>query len=136
MDLFGVVLSLPTRGWTAIGGTGLGILVVAVVRSGRSVTGIGGTGRPARRIRVLHRVLAVLVVPLVVLTSAIGINADLQEYPNVAAAFGLTRVGPLDTSDLPSAQPAEGEPAPDSTVPIEESWTPGEEPPRTAASDP
>ncbi|MBF4624186.1 alpha/beta hydrolase-fold protein [Clavibacter sp. VKM Ac-2872] len=127
MDLFGVVLSLPTRGWTAVGGMGLGILVVAVVRSGRSVTGVGGSGRPSRRLRVLHRVLAVLVVPLVVLTSAIGINADLQEYPNVAAAFGLTRVGPLDTSDLASPQPAPGEPAADSTVPIEESWTPGEE---------
>jgi enterochelin esterase-like enzyme len=124
MDLFGVVLSLPTRGWTTAGGAVLGVVVVAIARSGRSVTGVGGTGRPPRRIRVLHRVLGVLVVPLVVLMSAIGINADLQEYPNVAAAFGLTRVGPLDTSDLPSAQPAEGEPAPDSAVPISESWTP------------
>ncbi|MFS4506317.1 alpha/beta hydrolase [Clavibacter sp. Sh2141] len=127
MDLFGVVLSVPTRGWTAIGGMGLGIVVVVLVRSRSSVTGVGGTDAPPRRIRVLHRVLAVLVVPLVVLTSAIGINTDLQEFPNVAAAFGLTRVGPLDMSDLPSAQPAPGDPAPDATVPIEESWTPAEE---------
>ncbi|OUE26888.1 putative esterase [Clavibacter michiganensis] len=127
MDLFGVVLSTPTRGWTTIGGTGLGVLAVTLARSRRSLVGVGGTGVPPRRLRVLHGVLGVLVVPLVVLSSAVGINTDLQEYPNVAAAFGLTRVGPLDMSDLPAAQPAPGEPAPDSSVPIEESWTPSGE---------
>ncbi len=136
MDLFGVVLSLPTRGWTAIGGTGLGILVVAVVRSGRSVTGIGGTGRPARRIRVLHRVLAVLVVPLVVLTSAIGINADLQEYPNVrprsASPASVRSTRP--TSRRPS--PRKGSRPRTPPCPSRSRGRRERSSPRTAASDP
>ncbi|MBF4616742.1 alpha/beta fold hydrolase [Clavibacter sp. VKM Ac-2873] len=122
LDLFGVVLSTGTRGWTAIGGMGLGLAAITLARSGRSVTGVGGTQPPPRRLRVLHTALGVLVVPLVVLASAVGINADVEEYPNIAAAFGLTRVLPLDLTALPSPDGA----APASTGPLEDSWQPAE----------
>jgi enterochelin esterase-like enzyme len=120
LDLFGVVLSTGTRGWTAIGGAGLGLAAIALARGGRSLTGVGGSTPPPRRLRVLHTAVGVLVVPLVVLASAVGINADLQEYPNVAAAFGLTRVLPLDLTALPTPDGA----APASAGPLEESWRP------------
>ena len=119
LDLFGAVLSTGTRGWTALGGTGLGLAAVALARGGRSVTGVGGVAPPPRHLRVLHRALAILVVPLVVLATAVGINADVQEYPNIAAAFGLTRVLPLDLTSLPAPDGA----APVAAGPIDEAWS-------------
>jgi S-formylglutathione hydrolase FrmB len=130
LHLFGVVLSVPTRTWTALGGLGLGLVVVTIARSRRAVTGVGGRTPPPRRLRILHAVVAVLVAPIVVFASAVGINADLQEYPNIAAAFGISRISPLDLLSLPapdadagtSAAPA----APDSGTPVEGTWKAGE----------
>ncbi|RII87652.1 esterase, partial [Clavibacter californiensis] len=42
LDLFGVILSVPTRVWTALGGLGLGVAAVVVARSRSAVTGVGG----------------------------------------------------------------------------------------------
>ncbi|WP_043669072.1 alpha/beta hydrolase [Clavibacter michiganensis] len=135
LHVFGVILSAPTRAWTAFGGLGLGLVVVTVVRSRRAVTGVGGRTAPPRRLQVLHAVLAVLVAPLVVFASAVGINADLQEFPNIAAAFGISRISPLDVSTLPAPDAAAGaagsDADPDSVAPVEETWTAGENlPPR------
>ncbi|WP_116055374.1 alpha/beta hydrolase-fold protein [Clavibacter sp. 199] len=130
LHLFGVILSVPTRTWTALGGLGLGLVVVTVVRSRRAVTGVGGRTPPPRRLRILHAVIAVLVTPVVVFASAVGINADLQEYPNLAAAFGLSRITPLDVSDLPAPEAVADPPTapgdPDSVAPVDETWKPGE----------
>jgi enterochelin esterase-like enzyme len=126
LGLFGVSLSTGTRAWTAVGGTGLALALLAVVRSRRSVTGVGGRIPPRRTERALHAALAVLVVPLVVFASAVGINADVQQYPNIAAAFGLTRVAPLDLAGLPAPEDVPGSDAPGSDAPLEETWTPAE----------
>jgi enterochelin esterase-like enzyme len=120
LDLFGVVLSTGTRGWTALGGAGLGLAAIALVRGGRSVTGVGGSQPPPRHLRALHTALGILVVPLVVLATAVGINADVQQYPNIAAAFGLTRVLPLDLTALPSPDGAPTVQA----GPLEDTWQP------------
>ncbi|MBM7025855.1 alpha/beta hydrolase [Clavibacter zhangzhiyongii] len=119
LGLFGVSLSSGTRTWTALGGLGLALAAVALVRSRRSVTGVGGRIPPRRTERALHAALAVLVVPLVVFASAVGINADVQQYPNIAAAFGLTRVAPLDLAGLPA--PVD---APEADGPLEDTWAP------------
>ncbi|WP_317230555.1 alpha/beta hydrolase-fold protein [Clavibacter sp. MX14-G9D] len=119
LDLFDVVLSTGTRGWTALGGMGLGLAVIALARGRRSVTGVGGTRPPSRPLRALHTALGIVLVPLVVLAAAVGINADIEQYPNVAAAFGLTRVLPLDLAALPSP----GGAAPAADGPIEDAWT-------------
>ncbi|AWF99933.1 alpha/beta hydrolase [Clavibacter michiganensis] len=118
LDLFGVVLSTGTRGWTALGGTGLALAVLNLVRSRRSLTGVRGVGEPPRRLRLLHTALGILVVPVVVIAFAFGVNADIQQYPTVAAAFGITRIVPLDLSDLPS--PDRG--AIVNAKPLEDSW--------------
>lgn len=120
LGLFGVSLSSGTRTWTALGGLGLAVAALAFARSRRSVTGVGGRTPPRRTERTLHAALAVLVVPLVVFASAVGINADVQQYPNIAAAFGLTRVTPLDLGALPS--PVD---VPEADGPLDEAWTPG-----------
>lgn len=122
LDLFGVILSVPTRAWTALGGLGLGVVVVAVARSRSAVTGVGGHRAPSRRLRVLHTAVAVLTAPLVVFAAAIGINADLQEYPNIAAAFGISRISPLDVSALPAPVAAGAADGQASTTPVEGSW--------------
>jgi S-formylglutathione hydrolase FrmB len=122
LDLFGVILSVPTRAWTALGGLGLGVAVVVVARSRSAVTGVGGHGAPPRGLRVLHAVLAVLVAPLVVFAAAIGINADLQEYPNIAAAFGISRISPLDVSALPAPDAAGAADGEDPTAPVAATW--------------
>jgi S-formylglutathione hydrolase FrmB len=122
LDLFGVILSVPTRVWTALGGLGLGVAAVVVARSRSAVTGVGGHGAPPRRLRMLHTGLAVLIAPLVVFAAAIGINADLQEYPNIAAAFGISRISPLDVSTLPAPDAAGPSDGTDSTTPVSGTW--------------
>ncbi|KZC96391.1 MULTISPECIES: alpha/beta hydrolase [Clavibacter] len=122
LDLFGVVLSMPTRGWTAVGGMGLGLALVSLVRGRRAVTGIGGRAAPPRSLRALHTVVAVLVVPLVAFAAAVGINDDIQEYPNIAAVFGLSRISPLDVSALPGPLPAGDPGTRDASAPLDETW--------------
>jgi enterochelin esterase-like enzyme len=130
LDLFGVVLSIPTRGWTALGGMGLGIALVIIARSRRAVTGVGGRAAPPRHLRALHATLAVLVVPLVAFAAAVGINDDVQEFPNAAALFGISRISPLDVSTLPAPVAADATDA-GAAAPVEETWTAGENlPPR------
>nr|WP_228495242.1 alpha/beta hydrolase-fold protein [Clavibacter sp. VKM Ac-2873] len=98
---FGFGLSVPTRAWIAVGMAELGVAIVVIVLSRRSVTGVGGRAAPPRGLRILHQTLAVLLAPVALLSGAIGINSDVEEYPNIAAAFGLVRVGPLDLADIP-----------------------------------
>ncbi|MBG6058300.1 enterochelin esterase-like enzyme [Cryobacterium sp. MP_M5] len=77
-DLFGVSMSTPTRLWTA----GLvGALVLAV-------TNLFGA-RPRRR------VLAVVAIPLFLLTAAAGINAEFGQFNTVRAALGIPLYGAL-----------------------------------------
>ena len=77
-DLFGVSMSTPTRLWTA----GLvGALVLAV-------TNLFGA-RPRRR------VLAVVAIPLCLLTAAAGINAEFGQFNTVRAALGIPLYGAL-----------------------------------------
>ncbi|MFD2338948.1 esterase [Clavibacter tessellarius] len=120
LDLFGVILSGPTRAWTALGGLGLGLAVVTLLGSRRAVTGVGGLGPAPRRLRVLHAVVAAVTVPAVAFSAAVGINADIQEYPNIAAAFGLSRIGPLDLSSVAGPEDPAAEPA--SSDPVEATW--------------
>jgi S-formylglutathione hydrolase FrmB len=120
LDLFGVILSRPTRAWTAAGGLGLGIAVAEVARSRRAVTGVGGRTPPGRVARVVHTGIALLVAPLVVLAAAVGINADIQEYPTLASALGLSRISPLDLAAVPAPDPAAG---PAAAGPIEGTWS-------------
>ncbi|MDQ0743174.1 S-formylglutathione hydrolase FrmB [Clavibacter sp. B3I6] len=130
LDLFDVVLSTPTRGWTALGGMGLGIALVVLVGSRRAVTGVGGRAAPPRHLRALHAALTVLVVPLVVLAAGIGINDDIQEFPNAAALFGVSRISPLDVTALPARVPADDAGAGEASTPLDETWTAGEDVPR------
>lgn len=77
-DLFGVSMSTPTRLWTA----GLvGALVLAV-------TNLFGA-RPRRR------VLAIVAIPLCLLTAAAGINAEFGQFNTVRAALGIPLYGAL-----------------------------------------
>ncbi len=77
-DLFGVSMSTPTRLWTA----GLvGALVLAVAN-------LFGA-RPGRR------VLAIVAIPLCLLTAAAGINAEFGQFNTVRAALGISLYGAL-----------------------------------------
>ena len=77
-DVFGVSMSTPVRLWTA----GLvGALVLAVANL------VGA--RPRRR------VLAIVAIPLCVLTAAAGINAEFGQFNTVRAALGIPLYGAL-----------------------------------------
>ncbi|PPF91297.1 esterase [Clavibacter michiganensis] len=119
--VLGFGLTTVTKAWTAVGMMELGAAVVVIVRSRRSITGIGGRAAPAPGLRVLHRSLGVALVPLAVFSGAVGINSDVEEYPNVAAAFGLIRVSPLDVATVPAPTASTAGAATD--LPVEGSWT-------------
>jgi len=74
LDLFDVVLSSATRFWFAVAVGGLVLAVARIVFSGRRLVAVGS--------------VAIL---LVALMGAVGINADLGEFPTVRSALGLER---------------------------------------------
>lgn len=88
-DLFGVSMSTPTRLWTA----GLfGAVALAV-------SNLIGAG--TRR-----RVLAVIAIPLCLLTAAAGINAEFGQFSTVRAAVGIPLYGSLTDALAKKVRPA------------------------------
>ncbi len=85
-DLFGVSMSLPTRLWTTCL---FGALALAI-------TNLIGA-RPRRR------VLAIVSIPLCLLTAAAGINAEFGQFTTVRAAIGIPLYGAL--ADAAAGQP-------------------------------
>ncbi|MBF4625821.1 esterase [Clavibacter sp. VKM Ac-2872] len=125
--VFGFGLSASTKRWAALGTAELGVAIALIVLSRSSVTGIGGFAAPPRSLRIAHQMLAVVLAPLAVLSGAVGINADVEEYPTVAAAFGLIRVTHLDMRSIP--RPAPDMNADTSAPPMETSFTPSTDQP-------
>lgn len=75
---FDVALSVGTRLWLMATGAGIGLAVVS----------LWGT-------RWWARVAAIVCIPAVVFVGAVGVNADVGEYPTLGAALNLTSIGPL-----------------------------------------
>ncbi|TFC53320.1 hypothetical protein E3T26_14970 [Cryobacterium sp. TMT1-21] len=78
-DVFGVSMSLPTRVWVTA-------LFAALVLA---VTNLIGSTR-------WRRTVAVAAIPLILLCTAAGINAEFGEYPTLRIALGLPLYGSLD----------------------------------------
>ncbi|PJJ65571.1 alpha/beta hydrolase [Compostimonas suwonensis] len=91
-NVFGVVLSVPTRLWVIGALAGIGIAVTALVR--------GGWGR---------RVVGIVAIPLLLLTGAAGVNAVYGQFPTLRAALGISRYPELDPTPDLAAVPARGE---------------------------
>ncbi|MHC5795977.1 alpha/beta hydrolase [Lacisediminihabitans sp. FW035] len=85
-DSFGVALTPVTRLWFALGVGGIGFALAGLWRA-----------------RVWRVVLASTGVFLFAFAGAIGVNADVAEFPTLGAALGVNSIGRLA---LPSARPA------------------------------
>lgn len=77
-DLFGVSLSMVTRGWVVAVFAGIGL----------AINTLAGRG--------WRRGVAIAVIPLCLLAAAAGINADFGQYTTVRAALGFPLYGALD----------------------------------------
>jgi S-formylglutathione hydrolase FrmB len=80
LDLFGVGLSPTTRMWSAALFAGLALVILGLVTLPRR-----------------GRVVAVLALPLVLLTAAAGVNSDFGQFPTLRTALGIPVFGALDT---------------------------------------
>ena len=78
-DLWGVSVSIGTRLWSAA----LWAAAVTVILNLRGQV-------------VWRRVVAIVALPLCLLSAAAGVNADLGQFPTLRSAFGLSRFEPLD----------------------------------------
>ena len=90
-DLFGVSLSMVTRGWVVVVFAGIGLAINTVIGTGT------GTGNGWRR------GVAIAAIPLCLLAAAAGINADFGQYTTVRAALGLPLYGALDGTAVPTS---------------------------------
>lgn len=81
-NVFGVSLSLTTRLWVCGFFAGLALAVVSLVAA-----------RPRRR------VLAIVAIPLLLLSAAAGINADLGQFTTVRTALGLPSYDTLPAAE-------------------------------------
>ncbi|MFT2816507.1 alpha/beta hydrolase [Leifsonia sp. A12D58] len=79
-DLFGVSLSVATRLWAAAGFAGIGLAVFVLV--------IGHWRM---------RILAVVAIPLVLITAAAGVNVDFGQFPTLRTALGLPEYQSLES---------------------------------------
>jgi S-formylglutathione hydrolase FrmB len=100
-NTFGVALTPLTRLWFALGIGGIGFAVAGLWRA-----------------RVWRVVLASASVVLFAFAGAVGVNADVAEFPTLGAALGVNSIGKLA---LPTASPR---PTPTSTVlqTLAQSW--------------
>ena len=86
-NLFGVELSTPMRLWSVFLCAALTVAIVGVAR-----------------VRSWRRVVAILAIPLILLSTAAGINADLGQYPTVRSALGLPLYGSLRAAPIAATQ--------------------------------
>jgi enterochelin esterase-like enzyme len=100
-DSFGVPLSPVTRGWVAAAFAGLALAVNALWRTPWWT-----------------RAVAVLSIPMILLASALGINADVGEFPTLGAVLTPAAVPSLQ---LPSRDARTSAPSP---VALWRSWHP------------
>ena len=80
-DVFGISLSLATRLWVAAGFAGIGLAVMAMV-----------TGRWRLRI------VAIVAIPLFLISAAAGVNVDFGQFPTVRSALGLPAYQSLESA--------------------------------------
>jgi len=78
-DLFGVSLSMVTRGWIVAVFAGIGLAINTLIGRG------------------WRRGVAIAAIPLCLLAAAAGINADFGQYTTVRAALGVPLYGTLDS---------------------------------------
>ncbi|MGO4691169.1 alpha/beta hydrolase [Glaciibacter sp. 2TAF33] len=78
LDVFGVSFSTPTRVWTAVLCAGFALAVTGVTV-----------------LRGWQRAVAILALPLCLLVTAAGINAEVGQFPTVRAALGIPVYGTL-----------------------------------------
>lgn len=100
-DTFGVPLSVITRVWICA-----------------AIAGIALAANALWRTRWWTKMFAIASVPVLLLVCALGINADVGEFPTLGAALGHSAVHPLD---LPRQSAGERGPR---SVPLWRSWAP------------
>ncbi len=81
---FDAALSVGTRLWLMATGVGIGL----------AVANLWGT-------RWWARVVAIVSIPTIVFVGAVGVNADVGEYPTLSAALNLTAIAPLNIRQSP-----------------------------------
>jgi enterochelin esterase-like enzyme len=100
-DTFGAPLSPATRGWICVAFAGLALAVNALWRT-----------------RWWTRVVAALSVPMILLAAALGINADVGEFPTLGSVLTPAATPPLR---LPEHDPPAPTPSP---MALWQSWHP------------
>lgn len=91
LDVLGIAPTWVDRIWTGVVCALVGVAVVGLVRAGTRARG-----------RLVVRVLALVLVPLAVLSGALAINRDAGLFPTVADALGESHVPPLRLPDDPA----------------------------------
>jgi S-formylglutathione hydrolase FrmB len=99
--VFDVALSLVSTSWVVAGCAAVGLAVAAL-----------------RHARPWRKGLAIVAMPVVLLTAALGINTSIGQYTTVGSFFGVSTIPPLDASVLAAQRSASG----DMTAPRWDTW--------------
>lgn len=100
LDLFGVGLTLPARGWVAGAFAGVALGIVGLVRHG-----------------VPRRVVGGVAIVASVLAGTLGVNAAFGQYTTVASVFDLSTIPALPGADLNGSAQQPG------ALPVSAGWS-------------